>query len=390
MVLKGCIICLVPSVFSGAVQLNSNNFDDLVASHEVVFLNFYADWCRFSQILAPIFDETADKINAEFPEKGKALIGKVDCDNEQALGKRFHISKYPTLKLIRQGFLAKREFRGQRAADAFVTYIREQLQDPVKQIKTKEELDNIDQQKRNVIAYFQDVTVPTYDVYRRVAMNLRDDCDFYIAFGDGFNDDRLGGEKIVFRSPFIKISSEEKRYTESASDFRALNLWITNLCIPLVREITFENAEEFTEEGLPFLILFHHPDDREIVEKYNNVIYTQLASEKAAVNYLTADGLKFAHPLHHLGKALEDLPVIAIDSFRHMYLFSDVKQMTVPGKLKEFIDDLYSGKLHREYHYGPDPTPDEVGEKESTTPPESTFKKLAPSRNRYTLLRDEL
>ena len=25
-----------------------------------------------------------------------------------------------------------------------------------------------------------------------------------------------------------------------------------------------------------------------------------------------------------------------------------------------------------------------------TTPPESTFKKLAPSRNRYTLLRDEL
>ena len=28
--------------------------------------------------------------------------------------------------------------------------------------------------------------------------------------------------------------------------------------------------------------------------------------------------------------------------------------------------------------------------KEPTTPPESTFKKLAPSRNRYTILRDEL
>lgn len=41
----------------------------------------------------------------------------------------------------------------------------------------------------------------------------------------------------------------------------------------------------------------------------------------ASVNFLTADGLKFKHPLHHLGKSENDLPVLAIDSFRHMYLF---------------------------------------------------------------------
>lgn len=26
----------------------------------------------------------------------------------------------------------------------------------------------------------------------------------------------------------------------------------------------------------------------------------------------------------------------------------------IPGKLKEFVDDLHSGKLHREFHHGPD------------------------------------
>ena len=36
---------------------------------------------------------------------------------------------------------------------------------------------------------------------------------------------------------------------------------------------------------------------------------------------MVADGVKFAHPLHHMGKTEKDLPVIAIDSFRHMYLF---------------------------------------------------------------------
>lgn len=72
--------------------------------------------------------------------------------------------------------------------------------------------------------------------------------------------------------------------------------------------------------------------------------------------------------------------------------------MEIPGKLKQFIQDLYSGKLHREFHYGPDPDTKEDEQtqavntdKKPTNPPESTFKKLAPSKNRYTLLhKDEL
>ena len=63
------------------------------------------------------------------------------------------------------------------------------------------------------------------------------------------------------------------------------------------------------------------------------------------VNFLTADGKQFAHPLHHLGKSKEDLPLIAIDSFRHMYLFPDMKEMETPGRVKKFLQDLYSGKV---------------------------------------------
>lgn len=68
--------------------------------------------------------------------------------------------------------------------------------------------------------------------------------------------------------------------------------------------------------------------------------------------------------------------------------------MDIPGKLKNFIADLHSGKLHREFHYGPDPNSDPsndlLTQPKGTSPPESTFKKLAPSSNRYTLLKDEL
>ena len=63
--------------------------------------------------------------------------------------------------------------------------------------------------------------------------------------------------------------------------------------------------------------------------------------------------------------------------------------METPGKLKQFIDDLHSGKLHREFHYGPK-TPAPSASETPTSPPESVFKKLSPSENRYSIVGDEL
>lgn len=47
----------------------------------------------------PIFDEAAEAISKEFPEAGKVVMGKVDCDRESSVATRFHITKYPTLKV---------------------------------------------------------------------------------------------------------------------------------------------------------------------------------------------------------------------------------------------------------------------------------------------------
>jgi hypothetical protein len=79
---------------------------------------------------------------------------------------------------------------------------------------------------------------------------------------------------------------------------------------------------------------------------------------KDTINAVHADGNKFSHPLHHLGKTINDLPVLAIDSFRHMYLFPDFKKLKEDGAfhLQQFVQDLHSGKLHREFHNGPDPS----------------------------------
>ncbi|KAB0794661.1 hypothetical protein PPYR_11500 [Photinus pyralis] len=375
---------------SGAVQITQQTLASTLASNELVFINFYAEWCRFSNILMPTFDETADQIKSLFPQAGKVVLAKVDCDKETDVASQFHITKYPTLKIVRNGQVAKREYRGQRSTDAFVTYMKTQLEDPIIEFKSLTDLVNLDKNKRIIIGYFDVKERVEYDTFRKVATNLKEDCQFHVGFGEVSQQMHPPQQPIIVYRPDVERTNDlDETYMGQMTNFSELYAWCSERCLPLVREITFENAEELTEEGLPFLILFHHPNDKDSIKRFNEIVQTQLLNEKSSINYLTADGIKFAHPLHHLGKGESDLPLIAIDSFKHMYLFPNYQDIETPGKLKQFIADLYSGKLHREYHNGPDPESTEKVTKPAV-PLESSFKKLAPSKNRYTLLKEEL
>nr|CAI5826586.1 unnamed protein product [Callosobruchus analis] len=55
-------------------------------------------------MLMPIFDEAAEEV-------GKVVMGKVDCEKESSIASRFHITKYPTLKVsIRSSWSVKRSY----------------------------------------------------------------------------------------------------------------------------------------------------------------------------------------------------------------------------------------------------------------------------------------
>jgi endoplasmic reticulum resident protein 44 len=86
---------------------------------------------------------------------------------------------------------------------------------------------------------------------------------------------------VVFRPDKARSNEEDETFTGNLNLYDELNSWVTEKCVPLVREITFENAEELTEEGIPFLILFHKPDDNESVKKFNDVVRNELISEKS-------------------------------------------------------------------------------------------------------------
>lgn len=135
---------------------------------------------------------------------------KVDCDVETAIAKRFQITKYPTLKISLNGDVMKREYRGQRSTDALVEFVREQLKDPIRIITHLNEIELLSAKRRSVVAYFDRHNTDEYHMFRRIAVNLREDCDFHAGFGDTVAQVHSGGwfysEVKIYRNHKIFVS----------------------------------------------------------------------------------------------------------------------------------------------------------------------------------------
>lgn len=117
-------------------------------------------------MLHPIFEEASDVIKEEYPDKNQVVFARVDCDQHSDIAQRYRISKYPTLKLFRNGMMMKREYRGQRSVKALADYIRQQKSNPVHEIQSLDEVTNLDRSKRNIIGYFEQKDSDNYRVLK--------------------------------------------------------------------------------------------------------------------------------------------------------------------------------------------------------------------------------
>lgn len=77
-----------------------------------------------------------------------------------------------------------------------------------------------------------------------------------------------------------------------------------------------------------------------------------VSSTAGKINFLTANGMIFKHPLEHMGKKFSDLPLICIDSLKHMfsYPYKSKEDLVNLEKLHRYLQDFYSQRLHMKYH----------------------------------------
>ena len=101
-------------------NLTIAQFEETLANHEMLVIDFWAAWCGPCKFFAPVFEQAATR----HPE---IAFAKVNVDEEQELASMFQVRSIPTIAFMREGIVIYSQAGALQASelDEILTKVKE-------------------------------------------------------------------------------------------------------------------------------------------------------------------------------------------------------------------------------------------------------------------------
>ena len=84
------------------ITVTAENFEEEVLNSKVpVLVDFWASWCGYCRMLAPLIEQVSEEVT-------DAKFCKLDTDNDPDLADKYDVSSLPTLLVFKNGELVDR------------------------------------------------------------------------------------------------------------------------------------------------------------------------------------------------------------------------------------------------------------------------------------------
>jgi len=156
--------------------LTTENFDEVLAAHSNILVEFYAPWCGHCKSLKPEYEKAAKTLKASGID---VPLAKVDATEHKELGTKYGVQGFPTLKWFVNG--VAQEYNGGRTEATIVNWIKKKVQPSTAELTTVAEVEALVASNKVVVVFFGESDA-SFNTFSELTKNNDD-----VVFGHVFN-----------------------------------------------------------------------------------------------------------------------------------------------------------------------------------------------------------